>query len=200
MRLFTVTLLLTSAMVYAQTPPSGLKSTQAQAEALMQQARPTVTPAQLEAMAAQDVAQYAKTTTEEIRRITALLAMSGRGRDPFGISTASNLVDDAAVAVEKSSKEDEPSQPTAADAVRSLRVVGVNQGRGEFFVGSRVIRVNDTLTLMFSGSRFRVIVRAISFSEITFDDVSDEAGGKVVLPLNIVPSLSPASLVPVPLN
>jgi len=187
----------------SQEPATSLGEAHTKAKELLQQAQPTVTPAQLDVLVNKDVAEFNKQVAEEIRRITPLLAMSGRSRDPFGISVSSNLVAEAP-AIQRQKEAAVPAEeqavPTASDAVQSLHVVGVNQVRGEFFVGSRVIKTGDTLTLMFASNRFKVQVRAVTYSEIQFDDLSGEKVGKIVLPLHIVPSLNPASMVPVPLN
>jgi len=119
---------------------------------------------------------------EDLNNTSIRLAGAVRQKDPFGLPVSAN---DMAMAAAEVPKAPDPQRPTLLDAVRELKIDGVNGGRGEFMVGPRTVRVGDTLTLSHKGVRFDARVVEVRPFAVQWADVT--TGITATIKLSIIP-------------
>jgi hypothetical protein len=114
------------------------------------------------------------------------LSVLKRRRDPFGIPINGEIAlaeapPPAAVATE----QEKPQKPTLSDAVRDLRIDGLNPGRKEFFTSTRVVHVGDVLQLTHRGEQFEARVAEVTSFAVVYEDPRD--GTRATVQLSIIP-------------
>lgn len=169
-------LLILSATCLAQNPPPNPAT----------QAKPGVPPPTPEEKA---VAAMQQRVDEQNRDRLARLSTTTRTRDPFGIGMTEDI-EVKALAKELPNELKAVAVPTLDDALRSLRISGVDAEKRQAFVGARPLYEGETLTVRHKGASFSARILQVTARSIIWEDV--KTGVRSIVRLSLIPNINPA--------